>query len=247
MKKFSSEFCHNYDTYSFGYANYCTRDKSDTLSRIYEQGFMPYSGNPAIKNVFYLARSARVPLNFLKLTSENRRIAKKFDSRLTAELIPIHEFDITENHFLSFCVNYFNKRHGPGIMPQERLKLILSMKLIKTIVVYKKNHELIAYLFEVSDDNMAHFWYSFYDLAYVNQSLGMWLMLDSARRAQKKGNKYFYVGTVYGEKALYKTAFSGLEYWNGKNWSNDIQRLKQISRRDTHRVTKLVDEWKSEN
>lgn len=246
MKKFSSELGHNYETYTFGYTNYCIREPHDKLSEIYEQGYLPYSGSPNIKHTFYMARSARIPLNSFELTSENRRIAKKFDGLFEIKTEPIKKFDCHNSEFLSFCTEYFNKRHGPKVMPPERLKSILEENLITHIVTGKLNEKPASYIFEVSDNTMTHFWYSFYDLSLVYQSLGLWLMLDSARRAKDRGEKYLYIGTIYGEKALYKTAFENIEYWNGLTWTKGIKEIKKLGREDNTRTIGLTDLWKKD-
>ena len=246
MKKFSSELGHNYKNYSFGYANYCLREKGDKLSEIYSAGYLPYSGSPEARDVFYMARSSRVPLAGFSLTSENRRVAGKFDGKFERISTPIKDFDINDKDFLSFCANYFSKRHGPKVMPPERLALILSSGIISHIVSYKENNVPVAYVLECSDKNIAHFWYSFYDLKHIRQYLGMWLMLDSARFAKERGIGHLYIGTVYGEKALYKTAFKNLEYWNGSSWLADIKKLKILSRSDEERSVNFVDAWKKD-
>lgn len=246
MKKFFSEFGHSYRNYSFGYSNYCTYEEGDRLSEIYLAGYLPYSGSPEVKNVFYMARSARVALADLSFTSENRRVAKRFDGKFKRLSIPIKEFNIKDKDFLSFCVSYFAKRHGSRVMPLERLLLILNSGIISDVVLYEEGGKPMAYVLECSDSDMVHFWYSFYDLALIHKSLGVWLMLDSARFAKKRDVKYLYVGTFYGEKALYKTAFRDLEYWNGSNWVADMKRLKILSRSERERAVNFIDDWKKE-
>jgi len=245
MKKFQSEFGHNYETYSFSYANYCVREKKDDLSDIYAAGYLPYSGSPGVKDIFYMARSARIPLASFTFSSENRRVAGKFDGKVVRQSIPFKNCDAEDRNFKNFCVSYFTKRHGPLVMPEERLKTILNYGLITDIVSYCRDDKPMAYVLEVSDNNMTHFWFSFYDLSLVFQSLGMWLMLDSARHAKDAGRKYLYVGTVYGEKALYKTAFDNIEHWNGSEWTADKKQLKKLGRSDNERVVNIVDDWKS--
>jgi len=246
MKKFSSEFAYNYKNYSFGYGNYCLYEKGDILSEIYSSGYLPYSGSPEVKNIFYMARSARVPLTRFALTSENRRVAKKFDGKFDRISKPVNNFDIDDKDFLSFCVDYFAKRHGSKVMPLNRLMAILRSGFISHIVSYIEKGMPVAYVFECSDRHMAHFWFSFYYLKYIHQSLGMWLMLDSVRFAKERGADYFYVGTVYGEKALYKTAFGFLEYWDGSSWVMDIKKLKALSRSEKERTIDLIDSWKKD-
>lgn len=246
MKIFSSEFGHNYNTYTFAYAQYCMRESGDKLSEIYENGYLPYSGSPDIKDVFYMARSARVPLDSFAMSSENRRVATKFDGHFERKSIPIEKCDTGDPQFIDFCANYFAQRHGQRVMPEARLRSILNAGLITHVTAYSNSIERTAYVLEVSDKKMTHFWYSFYDLRLAHQSLGMWLLLDSARHAKERGEKYLYIGTVYGEKALYKTAFQNIEYWDGSNWIADHKKIKKLGREDDNRVTGLTDSWKKE-
>ena len=194
-----------------------------------------------------MARSARVPLASFIFSSENRRVAGKFDDKLIRASTPFKDFNAGDKNFKNFCVNYFTKRHGSKAMPEERLEIILDSGLITSVVSYTGQTSIrpMAYVFEVSDKNMTHFWYSFYDLSLARQSLGMWLMLDSARHAKDAGKKYFYAGTVYGEKALYKTAFDNIEYWNGSEWIADKEQLKKLGHSDNKRIVNIIDEWKS--
>lgn len=244
MKFFSSEFAHSYKNYSFGYCNYVERDVGDKLEDIYAQGYLPYSGTPYKKDIFYMARSARIDVRLFALNSENRRIAKRFDEKFTRRVIPYSTFDFKDKDFLAFCLAYFSKRHGKGAMTKKRLEHILASELITHIVEYREGEEIRAYVFELQEGGMAHFWFSFYDLALTNQSLGMWLMIDCVRKAQEKHKEYYYLGTVYAEKALYKTNFDALEYWNGAEWARDIKKLKERSRSDKKRSVEILDEWK---
>ena len=193
-----------------------------------------------------MARSARVPLADFSFTSENRRVAKKFIGKFHRSSKSIKDFNLHDKDFLSFCVNYFAKRHGPKIMPLDRLMTILKSGVVSHVVSYSNEGVPVAYVLECSDKQMTHFWFSFYDLGLIHQSLGMWLLLDSARSAKDGGADYLYVGTVYGEKALYKTAFKNLEYWDGSNWIADIKKLKDLSRSEDERAVSLVDAWKKD-
>lgn len=245
MKIFSSEFGHNYGSYTFAYAHYAKREAGDSLAQIYDLGYLPYSAARGVTDTLYMARSGRVPLGIWKMTSENRRIAKKFDGTFEKKRIPVSEFTFDET-FYSFCLDYFAQRHGEKTMPRERLELILTCNLISTIVEYTQAGKVAAYAFEVSDGIIGHYWFSFYDLTLVQQSLGLWLMLDCVRDAQAAGLTHYYLGTVYGEKALYKTNFEPLEWWTGQGWSTDLKALKERGRTDNTRVISLMDAWKED-
>lgn len=246
MKKFSSELGYNFNTYTFGYTNYCSREPNDKLADIYAQGYLPYSGSLNVKNTFYMARSARIPLGTFVLSSENRRIAKKFDNHFEIDIVPIEKFAINNPGFINFCTEYFAQRHGSNIMPELRLKTILSSGIITDIVSFRNEINPTAFVFEVSDKEIAHFWFSFYDLSLVHKSLGLWLMINNICRAKEQGKKYFYLGTVYGQKALYKTAFKNIEYWDGHEWISNLKKIKSLGRNDVNRVTGLTDLWKKD-
>ena len=117
-------------------------------------------------------------------------------------------------------------------MPRTRIEALFAYGIITAVITYWHGEEIVAYVLEVEDGRTGHFWYSFYDLQYVQQSLGMWLMLDCIRAAKERGLTHYYLGTVYGEKALYKTNFEPLEWWDGSEWSSDARSLRARSRKD---------------
>lgn len=205
------------------------REAGDSLSTLYERGYLPYSGAKDVANVFYSARSSRVALQNFAPTSENRRIAKKFDGTLTKERVPAAEF-VADERFYDFCLAYFAAKHGERAMPRERLEVIMQSGLVTTVVTYRFGGQLVAYVLEVAEGAMAHYWFSFYDLAYARQSLGLWLMQDCIQDAKARGHTHYYLGTVYGSHALYKTNFEPLEWWDGTGWSRDTALLKTLAK-----------------
>lgn len=244
---FSSEHSFSYKTYTFGYAQYAKRIGVELLDPIYDSGFLPYSGN-RIKNeetLFYMARSARIKLSNFEFSSENRRVYKKF---------LLEDFLITENpavsfteniEMINFCLEYFKERHGPDVMTEERIKRILSFTPETVVVEYKlKSGEVAGYVIEIHGKDMRHYWFSFFDLKFAYSSFGMWLMLNRTIQAKDAGLKNYYLGTVYGDKALYKTNIYSLEYWNGTEWIEDVQKLKVRARTDDERLVSIKDEFK---
>ncbi len=203
--------------------------EGEPLGELYALGYLPHSGTKNLNNVFYSARSARVLLPKFEPTSENRRIAKKFDGQFTKE----HTGDfVPDEAFYNFCTTYFANKHGPQAMPRERLEQVMRCGLVSNVTVYRSADTVVAYVLEVEGSAMSHYWFSFYDLAYARQSLGLWLMLDQIRDAKERGIEHYYLGTVYGEKALYKTNFEPLEWWDGNGWNIDVATLKTLSRKD---------------
>ena len=46
--------------------------------------------------------------------------------------------------------------------------------------------------------------------------------------AKEHGKKYVYLGSARDSAALYKTQFKGFEWFDGKEWRDDIDELKKI-------------------
>lgn len=211
--------------------HFCEREGDEPLEALYTRGYLPYSGAQDLHNIFYSARSARIVLPEFEMSSENRRIAKKFDGKFTKERIAYADIG-RDNVFVEFVLQYFRERHDPGAMPRERLEVILQSGIVSTVVRYSESGVVRGYVLEVEAPGMRHYWYSAYDLTLMHQSLGLWLMLDCLRDAKAAGAEHYYLGTVYGAKALYKTNFAPLEWWSGTAWSRDVAALKHNARAD---------------
>lgn len=242
MKITRQEFGHEYQTYRFGYCEYAALEHNDCVADFYERGFLPYSADPAVRGVFYMARSARLVLPQFEYSSENRRVAKRFDDMFSFHPLSIPEAK-ARGEIRTLFLDYFRGRHGADVMPAERFDAILATPLPLRILSYEREGALVAAALEVADDTFGHFWFSAYDLSLVQQSLGMWLMLDAARRAKEVGRTHYYIGTVYGEKALYKTNLEPLEFWDGAGWSTDIARLKVLARTESKEL--ISRSWSS--
>jgi len=232
MKIVKSEFGCEYQSYRFGYCEHALLEPNDSVVDFYEKGFLPYSADPSVQGRFYMARGARLILPHFEFSSENRRIGKRFDGQFTFRMLTAAETK-KDLHIRSLFIDYFKKRHGDIVMPPERFDAILDTPLPLRVLVYEKDTALVAAVLEVSSETFGHFWFSAYDLSLVQQSLGMWLMLDAAHRAKDAGNTHYYLGTVYGEKALYKTNLQPLEFWDGSEWNTDLTQLKKLARAES--------------
>lgn len=248
-KIFGSEHVYSYKNYTFGYALYAQRTEKESLDPIYEAGFLPYSGGhrTEVKNLFYMARSARANLASFSLSSENRRVKSKFrDNNFKIIEYPASTF-ISNDKMMDFCLKYFNERHGPGLLTKERLMRILSYSPETFVIEYRDEKDNpLAYVIEIHGNEFIHYWFCFYDLLLIKQSFGMYLMIDRVENAKTNGYKYCYLGTVYGNKALYKTNIPSLEYWDGSKWSVNIGQLSERARTDQKREVPQTDEFKDD-
>jgi arginine-tRNA-protein transferase len=234
MKIFFSESLVDYATYTFNYAIYCKQENLDEIHEIYKKGFLPYSNSLELKEPhYYLARSLRVNLELFKETSENRRLDKKMN--LFEPQVKLWPKDAYENNesFENFCLDYAKERFE-GNMSDERLKYILKWPGLKHILEFKtKEGKLMGYVLGVISNDIFHYWFSFYDLSFPQPGLGKWMMYRTIKWAQENNYKEVYLGTCYGEKAMYKMRdFKGLEFFDGNHWNNDMKLLKHKCKND---------------
>lgn len=249
MRFFSSELGHEYaKTYTFGYCNYGVLEPGDKLSEMYERGYLPYSGSPDAKGLFYMARSGRIHLPDWELNSECRRVTKKFDGIFMRETIPFEKFSL-DAAFKRFWLDYFSRAHGTHVMSKERLETVLNFGVISHVGVYRDRAGKIGgYTLEVATDAMTHDWFHAWDASLDKSSFGMYILIDIGRAAKERGATYYYCGTVYGNSmgANYKTNLPHLEYWSGSEWIRDPKhtKLKKLLKTDASRRIALRDEWK---
>jgi hypothetical protein len=79
---------------------------------------------------------------------------------------------------------------------------------------------------------VAYYYYAFYDLNYYSRNLGMFMMTSAVALFAERGFDFLYLGSCYSPNALYKTQFTGAEFFNGVRWSGDLEELKYLVRRE---------------
>lgn len=242
MRSVRSEFGHAYGTYSFGYTLHAELDPGEDPKDAYAHGFLPSSSDPTRIGQFYMARSVRIPLASFALSSENRRIARKFEGAYETSILSREQLH-TDAEFEELFLSYFAELHGPALMPKERLLGILATPLPLQAVRYAKDGVAAGYRLEIQGNGFSHYWYSCYRAEFAKSSFGMWLMLDFIQSAKAAGKEYAYIGTAYGDKGRYKTNFSPLEFWDGTVWNPDQTLLKRYIAEDANRSIPFSDRF----
>lgn len=240
MKLLFSEQNSDYKHYQFGYAIWAIPEPGEKPSAIFQAGFLPSSRE---LDRFYLCRQIRVRLANFGLTSENRRILRKGEG-ISVELVPRAQFDYTPRR-REFFKSYADAKFGPEVMTYERLDLLFSTPIISHLLVFtnvKTGAEVGVATLYVEDTMLAYYYYAFYDLAYFNRNLGMYMMTSAVELFAGLGCRHIYLGTCYSENALYKTQFDGAEFFNGFRWSDNLDELKYLLQRDRTTTTQHLIE-----
>ena len=229
MRVLFSETLVDYERYQFPYAVWGFLDPGETPATAFSRGFLP-SGPELHK--FYLTRSGRVRLPSFEPSSENRRILRK-GAAFQGTLLPKEAFELTESRE-TFVLDYADQRFGAGVMDRQRLHRLWASPVISHVLVYTDSETAaevgLCFLY-AAEPSMVFYYFAFYDLNHPLRSLGGFMMTDAIRRFQEQGRDYLYQGTVYSKSALYKTQFSGFEFFNGYRWSADVDELKFLLRR----------------
>jgi leucyl-tRNA---protein transferase len=240
MKIFFSENNVDYSSYTFSYAIYALREGLEDLSPIYNQGFLPYTGDLSIDGeVFYGARSLRVDLASFTDTSENRRVCRMVEPLdIEIEVIEKSKFDLNDPDFQAFCGNYISERIGDDNMSVERWNYILTKPLGSHIFKFSNNEKTLGYVLCAVNDTLLHYWFAFFDTNYMkSHSLGKYMMWSLINWAKENGKSHAYLGTAYKPAALYKIRdHRALEFWDGKGWNNDAKLLKAWCQADLEKL-----------
>lgn len=236
MRIFYSEFQNDYSSYTFSYAPYCIFESIEKMDIVYDSGFLPYTGDPGMDGyIYYMARSLRVVLSEFELSSENRRVIRKFENfPVDRQWIEKKDFGLVIPEVRSFWLRFCEVRFRNGKMDKRRLDYILKSPFVTGMIRYSVGDVHVGDVLISHHGNILHYWFSFYELEkYKEFPLGKFLMLDVIRQCKEKGLSYVYLGTCYGVESLYKVRdFKGIEYFDGMGWRKDVEVLKEWCRGD---------------
>lgn len=235
MKLLFSEQNSDYEHYQFPYAIWALPEDGETPADIFDAGFLPSS---RFLDRFYLCRQVRVNLRKFKPSSENRRIVRK-GKGIGIELVAREDFDFTPER-RQFFKTYADIKFGNDVMTFERLDALFTSPIISHLLVFidlETNKEVGVATLYLEGKSLAFYYYAFYDLNYYARNLGMYMMTSAVELFADSGVKFLYLGTCYSSAALYKTQFAGAEFFNGFRWSDDLDELKFIIKRDKKELT----------
>ena len=230
MKLLFSETQADYGNYIFPYAVWAFPEPGETPGDLFQHGFLPSSRD---LDRFYLCRQVRVDLKKFQASSENRRILRKGEG-ITASLAPRGEFDYTAQRRESYKT-YADIKFGKDVMPYDRLDALFSGKITSHLLVFTDSRagiEVATVMLYLEPGSLAYYYYAFYDLNYYSRNLGMHMMTAAVGFFAERGFHFLYLGSCYSGNALYKTQFSGAEFFNGFRWSANLEELKYLIGRE---------------
>lgn len=226
MKLLFSETPPDYQHYIFPYAIWAFPEAGETPRDFFGRGFLPSSKN---LDRYYLCRSLRIALAEFSPSSENRRIVRKCEG-LIHELVPRSAFTFTPA-WRDFCLTYADIKFGAEVMTAARLDNLMNSKITSHLLIFrdpaaKRDIGLVTLFLE--PPYLAQYYYAFYDLNYYRRNLGIYMMTTAVMHFAEQNLQHLYLGSCYSRNALYKTQFSGAEFFTGAGWSRDLDELKYL-------------------
>lgn len=198
----------------------------EKITDMYDRGFV---FTRIGKGVMHQTRSVRVNLAKFNLTSENRRILKKVaDIKLKKVVLPLKEYDFSIG---KLAKDFYGVKFGPGIMSAQKIKEMLtdpSKSNFNSLFIYSNTDSGNGYSICHSNNEILHYSYPFYDLTNSPKDMGLGMMIRAIEYAKNAGMKYVYLGSLQRPGDIYKLQFDGLEWFDGKRWSDNTAQAKEI-------------------
>ncbi len=223
----------NYSKYQFPYQVYAKLEGGDNYADVSNKGFIP---TRVAKDTFVLGRSTRVNLSSFELSSENRRVMKKFPE---FTMLPIENNGFKYDYTIGKLAKTFYAKFGDVKVSPQRIKWAITSGAFTHILKFENNGEFRGYCIANIRDGIMSYVFPFYDLDVSEPGTGMAMMLNAINWAKSENLMHVYLGSCYSESALYKTQFKGFEWFDGVNWDPNIKALKALVREGSNEVNIL--------
>lgn len=196
-----------------------------TITAAYNDGFV---FTRVARGSMDQTRSVRIDLSKFELSSENRRVLKKTDGlELHLVTLPYSDYNWQIG---KLAKDFYDDKFGVGTFSANKIKELLTdgSSNFNQFLIYTLNDGPVGYCIAYENSEILHYSYPFYDRTSNIANLGLGMMLRAIVHAQQAGKKYLYLGSAQRPTDTYKLQFTGLEWFDGKNWQSDEEALKQI-------------------
>ncbi len=203
-------------------------DFSDNnINDLYDGGFL---FTRIGKGEMYQTRSLRIDLSKFELNSENRRVLKHTEN-VNMEVANI-SYDNYHWGIHKLGKDFYATKFGEKTFSAQKIKTLITEpdeSNFNKLFIYRQKEDNLAIGYVICFDNskLLHYCYPFYDLNSKIKNLGLGMMTKAIVCAKENNKKYIYLGSVTRKTDTYKLQFDGLEWFDGKKWSTDLEKLKK--------------------
>ena len=129
------------------------------------------------------------------------------------------------NLLLEFC---HSEAKDDLSLRAQRSNLSSPTKIASSAIPPRNDTATIGYAICFQTKNILHYSYPFYNLSATNDlpNIGIGMMTKAMILAKASDKDHIYLGSAKDTASLYKFQFKGVEWFDGKNWSENIEDLK---------------------
>lgn len=199
---------------------------------MYENG---YVFTRIARGAMQQTRSVRIDLSKFNLTSENRRILKKTSEISGPKVgnLPLQDYNFSIG---KLAKDFYDTKFETGVMSAQKVKEMLSDNAksnFNTLLTYSLSSSTntstdIGFVICNQTSSLLHYSYPFYDLTLAPKDMGLGMMIRAIEYAKSLNLKYIYLGSLQRPSDTYKLQFEGLEWFDGKIWSTDLEEAKKV-------------------
>lgn len=196
------------------------------INSLYNEGYVFTRKEKGMMNQ---TRSVRINLSQFELSSENRRILKKTEG-MEIQSLPLPYLEYTWQ-IGKLAKDFYDTKFGEGTFSANKIKEIFTdpnPSNFNIFFTYCLNSEILGYTICFETEEMIHYSYPFYDLSKSPKDMGLGMMIRAVLFAKESGKKYIYLGSAQRPTDTYKFQFSGVEWFDGKNWTSNVEELKNV-------------------
>ncbi len=194
-------------------------DSPEIITKMYDNGFV---FTRLEKGIMQQTRSIRIDLGKFEISSENRRILKK------GEKVIFEEHSIPYSAYTweigKMAKNFYDEKTDHAFSANKIKEILTTNHNFNSLLSYSGFGYTICY----KNNSMMHYCYPFYNLETTPKNMGMIMMIKAILEAKTLGLKYVYLGSLQRPSDTYKLQFSGIEWFDGENWSEDLEEVKEI-------------------
>jgi arginyl-tRNA--protein-N-Asp/Glu arginylyltransferase len=203
------------------------------INSIYNDGYL---FGRAGHGEMYQTRSLRIDLSKFILSSENKRILRKTENIF----LESHPLPYASYHWSIHKLghDFYSKKFGEKTFSANKIKEIMTDKEksnFNIVFIYSPSPlkgegwgEVKGYCITLETDELIHYCYPFYDLDKSPANMGLGMMIKAIVYAQENNKKYIYIGSFSRPTDIYKLQFTGLEWFDKKNWQTNLDELKIV-------------------
>ena len=176
------------------------------------------------KIIWYQSRQSRINLSKYKKTKSERRLRNKNrDHKVSYDITKVPDFDLLYNIYYKYVKH---KKYEDYMSKSAFLNSYSGSDDL--FIVYD---DIAFSVVEICSKNLISHQFC-WDYANPDLSLGKFSTYVEVEFALKNNLNNVYLGPSYENHSVYKSYFSGFEFWTGRIWSEDKDAYKKLLQKD---------------